>query len=78
MVSQEAKDKYGQEYSEEAVNKYIEGEYYKGFEEYQPDETNMFTINNNEYGKPGIAELRKIVGLTGDFEYDPVAIENVQ
>ena len=78
MTDDETKSKYGKEYSEEVFDKYMTGEFYCGFQEYQPDETNMFTINNNEYGKPGIAELRRIVGLTGDFEYDPDAIENVQ
>lgn len=54
------------------------GEYYCGWEEYEASETNVFTINNNNYDKEGIKHLRDIVGLSGDFEYDTVAIENVQ
>jgi len=78
MNDDESKKKYGAEYSEEVFDKYMTGEYYSGLEDYDPSEKNVFTINNNEYGKPGVTELRRIVGLTGDFEYDPVAIENVQ
>jgi len=78
QTDDEAKKKYGEKYSDEVFDKFMIGEFYNGWEEYESSETNCFTINNNEYGKPGVAELRRIVGLTGDFDYDPKAIEDVQ
>lgn len=77
-VEQNIKDIYGQVYTPEIFDKYMNDEYYQGWEEYESSETNVFTIDNNNYGKEGIKHLRDIVGLSGDFEYDTTAIENVQ
>lgn len=56
----------------------MDATFYHGLEDYHSDEKNVYTINNNDYGKPGVQHLREIVGLTGDFEYDATAIEDVQ
>jgi len=78
MVSEAGKQKYGLEYSEEAFDKWVTGTFYDGYEAYDESEKECFTIDNNDYGKPGIKALRTIVGLEGDFEYDIAAIEEVQ
>ena len=46
-------------------------------EDYSASEPNVFTIENNSYSKEGIAALRKIVEIEGDFEYDAAALEEV-
>lgn len=51
--------------------------YYSGLEPHGAEEKNVYTVANNDYSKHGIEQLRKIVGIEGEFEYDPVAIEEV-
>ena len=77
MVSEAGRQKYGEVYSEEAFDKWMTGTFYDGYEAYDESEKNCHTIDNNEYGKPGISAIRKILGIEGDFEYDVAAIEAV-
>lgn len=78
QVEQKDRDIYGEIYSDEIFDKYMISQFYRGLEPYVAGEKNCFTIDNNEYGKPGLEKLREIVGMTGDFTYDQAAIENVQ
>jgi hypothetical protein len=36
-----------------------------------------FTVQNNEYGKAGIQQLRDILGIEGEFEYDAQVLEDL-
>ena len=71
------KEMFGQEYSEEALDKYFRHRYYRGLEDTHADEPNSLVIHNNDYDKSSITKLREFVGLPGDFEYDVAKIEAV-
>ena len=74
-----ARQRYGDEYSDEVIMRFFKDNFYAGFEEFEESElAYAHRINNNEYSKQGLADLRKIVGMTGDFEYNPDAVEAVQ
>lgn len=74
-----ARQRYGDEYSDEVIMRFFKENFYAGFEEFEESElAYAHRINNNEYSKQGLADLRKIVGMTGDFEYNPDAVEAVQ
>jgi hypothetical protein len=79
MVPEAGRQVYGLEYSEEAFDKWMTATFYHNYEDYEKSEgKHCYDIDNSAYGKPGVAELRRIVGLTGDFDYDIKAIEDVQ
>jgi len=78
-VTPEEKEKLGGEYTDERLDKYFQMKYYSGLKDFEESEkAYTHVIDNNSYGKPGLEHLRKIVGISGDFEYDRTAIENVQ
>jgi len=67
------------EWNDAKIDKYFQNKYYSGLKPFEDSEkAYSHVIDNNSYGKPGLEHLRTIVGLTGDFEYDRTAIENVQ
>jgi len=72
------REKYGQEYSPEVFNKWFGDSFYNGQEDHEEGEKDCFTIMNNGYKKEGVAKLREICGITGDFEYDAEAVEAIQ
>jgi len=78
-VTPEEKEKLGGEYTDERLDKYFQMKYYSGMKDFEASEKSYsHVIDNNSYGKPGLMHLRRIVGISGDFEYDRTAIENVQ
>ena len=73
------RQRYGDEFTEEACSNFFRDNFYSGFEEFDEAElAYAHKINNNDYSKQGVADLRKIAGLEGDFEYNPDAVEAVQ
>ena len=67
------------EWNDAKIDKYFQNKYYAGMQPFEESEkAYTHVIDNNEYGKPGLHHLRTIVGISGDFEYDRTAIENVQ
>lgn len=70
QVEQKDRDEFGEVYSDEVFDKYMISQFYRGLEAYADGEKNCFTIDNNDYGKPGLDRLREIVGIQGDFTYD--------
>lgn len=53
-ISAEDAELFGKEYTQKGFDAMMTREYYSGFEPYQPDEKDVYTIDNNEFGKPGI------------------------
>ena len=53
-ISGEDVEKFGKEFSQEGFDAMMTKSYYSGLEPHQPDEKNVYTIDNNEFGKPGI------------------------
>lgn len=67
------------EWDDNKIDLYFQHKYYAGMQPFDDSEkAYTHVIDNNDYGKPGLEHLRTIVGITGDFEYDRTAIENVQ
>lgn len=48
------KEMFGQEFSDEAFEKYFVFKYYRGLEEHHADEASAFTIPNSNYDKASI------------------------
>lgn len=69
------KDHYGA--TAEGLDKYIRDYFYNGQHMPTPEESDYIIIDNRGYAKQSISKLREFVGLSGDFEYNPDAIEAV-
>lgn len=67
------------EWNDAKIDTFYKNKFYSGLQPFDESEkAYTHVIDNNDYGKPGIQHLRTIVGITGDFEYDATALENVQ
>jgi len=75
---EQARQKYGDEYSPERCQQWTREAFYVGMEDVGPAEPNSHTINNNTYSKDSLERVRELCGIAGDFEYDVAAIEAVQ
>ena len=74
-----ARADFGAEFTMDGFNKWMEVTYYQGFDLHTEHEKEYcHTVHNSEYGKAGIQQLRDILGIEGEFNYDAKAIEDVQ
>jgi hypothetical protein len=73
-----SRKKYG-EYSEENLAKYTRDTYYNGQEPFQPDEKNVFILDQSDFtGNKSIIQLHRMLNITGPIKVDVAAIEGKQ
>jgi len=66
-----ARADFGAEFTMDGFNKWMEVTYYQGFDLHTEHEKEYcHTVRNSEYGKAGIQQLRDILGIEGEFNYD--------
>jgi hypothetical protein len=75
----ELRKKYGEEYNEDEYKKWLKDEWYAYYDApTEAEKAFSHVIENSDYSIKGLEQLREILGLKGEFKYEPTKLENIQ